>query len=127
MYEDLDFYLNDYASISDLNYFYDAGYKDIVEIIDQFTEEDWEELFSHLDDKNGSWKEILVYCVNLCVSDDDPHKARLLENLAQYSLYNSTEELFEMLAIRRPAEAPQRVDKQQKKRGFFAALWKRKK
>ena len=27
----------------------------------------------------------------------------------------------------KPAEAPQRVDKQQKKRGFFAALWKRKK
>ena len=28
-----------------------------MEIIDQFTEEDWEKLFSDLDDKNDLWKE----------------------------------------------------------------------
>ena len=43
MYEQLDIFLNDFANdnIAILNYWYDGEYEEAIEMIEQFTEEDW--------------------------------------------------------------------------------------
>lgn len=80
MYEELDFYLNDYASTNNaiLNYFYDKGFEDIEEIIEQFNADDWEKLFKEIDNKSDLWKERLVYCLG---DRENQNQIKLLEKL----------------------------------------------
>lgn len=80
MYEELDLYLKDYDTDNDavLNYWYDAGFKDVTEILEEFTDADWEELLENIDNKSDVWKERLVYCLE---DKENPYQVKLLENL----------------------------------------------
>ena len=80
MYDELDFYLKDYDTDNDavLNYWYDAGFKDVTEILEEFTDTDWEELLENIDNKSDVWKERLVYCLE---DKDKQYQVKLLEKL----------------------------------------------
>ena len=80
MYEQLDMFLNDFASdnIAILNYWYDGEYEEAIEMIEQFTEEDWQKLLENYKTKSDFWKERLAYCF---VDKDNHYQLQILEDL----------------------------------------------
>ena len=80
MYEQLDIFLNDFANdnIAILNYWYDGEYEEAIEMIEQFTEEDWQKLLENYKTKSDFWKERLAYCF---VDKDNHYQFQILEDL----------------------------------------------
>ena len=86
-YEELDWFLNDFEDPSVLDYWYDLAFEDAMDIIGQFTEDDWRRLFENLPQKPDWWKERLVYCLD---KENDPHHFRVLEE----TLHTDDDALF---------------------------------
>ncbi|KFN01806.1 hypothetical protein D0U04_12215 [Bacillus clarus] len=63
MYEKVDAVLSKNSSD---NYFYDDEFMYVQELLNDFTDNDWEKLFQNIKDKDGKYKIRLAYCI-----DDD--------------------------------------------------------
>ncbi|PHE54301.1 hypothetical protein [Bacillus pseudomycoides] len=63
MYEELNEILSENSSEDS---WYDDGFMYAQELLNDFTDKDWEKLFQSINDKNDKWKIRLAYCI-----DDD--------------------------------------------------------
>ena len=88
MFEELDEFLQDFATdkISS-DYWYNSACEDAMEMVEQFNEEDWMELFSHINERSDLWKERLVWCLD---NENDPHQIKLLAEL----IHTDNDKLF---------------------------------
>ena len=80
MYEQFEKYLNYYQYDDSYrsNAWYDEGYDDAVEIIDNFKDEDWEKLMANLPSKSIIWKKRLACCMH---DANNPNHLKVLLNL----------------------------------------------
>ena len=80
MYEQFDLFLTDYA-IEDsgvLNYWYDSAYEDAMEMMENFTEEDWQKLLKDIETKSNLWKERLAYILS---DKTNPYQIKVIREL----------------------------------------------
>lgn len=93
MYDEMEFILDDFDTDSTgvLNYWYDGAYEEVVDIIEQFTEDDWRKLLEEYPKKSDIWKERLVYCF---VEPDNHYQFHVLADL----LRTNNVQLFFMAA-----------------------------
>ncbi len=82
MYKQLEMYLDDVDTDCDslLMYWDDLGYKDAVNVLDKFDDEDWEELFKNLDDKSINWKLRLADCLE---DKDNQNEIKVVKKLLE--------------------------------------------
>ena len=79
-FEEFDAYLERYATENEtaLNYWGNCACADASNLIEQFTEEDWGELFNSLNNRSDLWKERLAECI---WDVNESHQLRVLEEL----------------------------------------------
>ncbi len=80
MYEQFEWFLNDFDtdSMGILNYWYDGEYEEAIEMIEQFTDEDWQKLLSSYKEKSDFWKDRMVYCFT---DKNNPYQVQILNDL----------------------------------------------
>ena len=80
MFKELDLFLEDYATDDSgiLNYWFDSAYEDAVAMLEQFSDEDWKELFKEINNRSDLWKERLIYCFE---DKNNQYQIRLLEEM----------------------------------------------
>lgn len=65
MFEKLDSYLLDFINEdSSEDFWYDYAYMQAQELLNNFTQSDWEEMYKHIDTKSDLWKIRVVYCID---------------------------------------------------------------
>lgn len=65
MFEKLDSYLLDFINEdSSEDFWYDYAYMQAQELLNNFTQSDWEEMYKHIDDKSDLWKIRVAYCID---------------------------------------------------------------
>ncbi|MHC5218086.1 hypothetical protein ACYSNR_15610 [Enterococcus sp. LJL128] len=65
MFEKLDNYLLDFINEnSSEDFWYDYAYIQAQELLNNFTQSDWEELYKHIDAKSDLWKIRVAYCID---------------------------------------------------------------
>ncbi|WP_028592263.1 hypothetical protein [Paenibacillus massiliensis] len=75
MYEELDEYLSGEFTT---DYWYDEGFSIAREMLEEFNNNDWEELLSQILSKSIDWQVRYAYCVDSDVNDDAVVKSLLL-------------------------------------------------
>ena len=94
-FEEFDAYLERYATENEtsLNYWGNCACADASNLIEQFTEEDWGELFNSLNNRSDLWKERLAECI---WDVNESHQLRVLEEL----IHTNNDALFCQLSRR---------------------------
>lgn len=95
MYNELDNYIKFYEddNTSTNCYWEETGHEEASQMMDRFTDNEWNDLFSNLSSKSNIWKKRLVYAMYNC-PDDIKIKTAL-------KLINTNDiELFELLLVR---------------------------
>lgn len=65
MFEKLDSYLLDFINEdSSEDFWYDYAYMQAQELLNNFIQSDWEEMYKHIDAKSDLWKIRVAYCVD---------------------------------------------------------------
>lgn len=90
MYNKLDNYLMEFSGEnSSDDYWFDIGSQYASKLLNEFKNEDWEEMKDHLDEKNTVWKKRLVYCLG---NDNNDQEIDIVMGLIDIN----DEELFVM-------------------------------
>lgn len=61
------------------NEWYDDGFMDVIEVLRQFTNEDWQKVLEELPTKSDVWKKRLAYCIH---SKSDVNQLKVLMAMA---------------------------------------------
>ena len=65
MFEKLDSYLLDFINEdSSEDFWYDYAYMQAQELLNNFTQSDWEEMYKNIDTKSDLWKIRVAYCID---------------------------------------------------------------
>ena len=72
--------LDDYDNDGLSNYWYDEGIDEATEIINKFSNEDWENLMQIFPTKSTLWQERLINCIPV---EDEEHKLRVLNETSK--------------------------------------------
>lgn len=65
MFEKLDNYLLDFINeASSEDFWYDYAYMQAQELLNNFTQSDWEDMYKHIDTKSDLWKIRVAYCID---------------------------------------------------------------
>ncbi|WP_240422392.1 hypothetical protein [Listeria costaricensis] len=65
MFEKLDSYLLDFINEnSSEDFWYDYAYMQAQELLNNFTQSDWEEMYKNIDSKSDLWKIRVSYCID---------------------------------------------------------------
>ncbi|MDR9855921.1 hypothetical protein RJP21_20155 [Paenibacillus sp. VCA1] len=75
MYEELDEYLSGEFTT---DYWYDEGFSIAREMLEEFNNNDWEELLNAILSKSTEWQVRYAYCVDSDINDDAVVKSLLL-------------------------------------------------